>query len=140
MPESEPRICKIAVGDRCEGKTGDSKTAPMCFKVERSETGFENLVIEPESGLIKPNVIFKSVDLPARLEPTSPMMVPLGTLKQILSKAWIFDLRFVLKTLQTFSIFKIHSVIISLSPPLIHQHACNPNGNQGFSQKAIQSE
>jgi hypothetical protein len=87
MPESEPRICKMALGVRCEGKTGDSKTAPMCFKVERSETGFENLVMDPESGLIKPSAIFKSVDFPARLEPTSPMIVPLGILRQILSKA-----------------------------------------------------
>ena len=114
MPDSEPKIFKIAVGVRCEGKTGDSKTAPMCFKVERSETGFENLVIEPESGLIKPKASFKSVDFPARLEPTNPMIVPLGTFKQILSKAWIFDLRFVLKTLQIFSSFKIHSVIVCL--------------------------
>jgi hypothetical protein len=38
---------------------GDSKTASICFKVERSETGFENLVMEPESGLIKPKASFK---------------------------------------------------------------------------------
>ena len=36
-------------------------TAPICFKVERSETGFENLLLEPESGLIKPNASFKTI-------------------------------------------------------------------------------
>jgi hypothetical protein len=59
----------------------------MCFKVERSETGFENLVMEPESGLIKPNASFKRVDFPARLEPINPMIAPLGTLKHMLSNA-----------------------------------------------------
>ena len=33
----------------------------MYFKVERSETGFENLVMVPDAGLIKPNGRFKII-------------------------------------------------------------------------------